>query len=184
MDIELSGYWPQVIASLATILAAVLLRFIMNKIIAKTSSLTDALAPMVLPIQRVNTIAINILALTALITIWGVEKQNIFVALSSIFAVIGVALFAQWSILSNITAGMIIFFNSPFRVGDYIRVMDKDFPMEAKVVDLLTFYTHLRTDDGILHVIPNNLLLQRGVTVVGSMPTKVEVNGKEAEKSE
>jgi len=86
--------------------------------------------------------------------------------LSSIFAVIGVALFAQWSILSNITAGIIIYFSAPFKIGDYIRILDKDMPIEARVEDIFTFYTHLRTRDGGVHIFPNSLLLQKAVSVI------------------
>jgi hypothetical protein len=52
----------------------------------------------------------NILALIAVILIWGVQAKDIII-ISSITTVVGVAMFAQWSILSNIT-GIILF--SPF----------------------------------------------------------------------
>ena len=170
MELALGGYLPQIIATIATIVVAVVLRYALVKLITKYASLSHTLSTLIVPIRRLCTISINLLAIISLFTIWGVDKQNIFVALSSVFAVIGVALFAQWSILSNVTAGIIIFFNSPFKIGDYVQILDKDFPIEAKVVDLLTFYTHLRTDDGELHVFPNSLLLQRGVTVIGEHP--------------
>jgi hypothetical protein len=54
----------------------------------------------------------NILALIAVILIWGVQAKDIIIAISSITTVVGVAMFAQWSILSNITSGIICF--SPF----------------------------------------------------------------------
>jgi hypothetical protein len=41
-----------------------------------------------------------------------VQTKDIFIALSSITTVVGVAMFAQWSILSNITSGVILFFHS------------------------------------------------------------------------
>ena len=58
-----------------------------------------------------------------LLMLLGIEYSQLSVFLSSIFAVIGVALFAQWSILSNITASLIIFFGFPYRVGDSVRMM-------------------------------------------------------------
>lgn len=174
MTFEFSGYIPQAIASAATIIGAILVRYLMIKIIHKSARISESLNPMIMQIQRITTITINLIALTLLITIWGVEKQNVLLGLSSVFAVIGVALFAQWSILSNVTAGIIIFFNSPFRIGDYIRIMDSEFPLEAKVENFLTFYTHLRTDDDVLHIFPNSYLLQRGITVIGPIRKKVE----------
>lgn len=109
---------------------------------------------------------INTIASLALLILWGVNTDNLFVALGSVFAVIGVALFAQWSILSNITAGVILFFSAPFHIGDTIRVLDKDMPIEATVEDIFTFYTHLRTEESGLHIFPNSLLLQKAVSVL------------------
>jgi MscS family membrane protein len=117
-------------------------------------------------IFRVMNFVINTVAIIAILIIWGVNTANLFVALGSVFTVIGVALFAQWSILSNITAGVILFFAAPFRVGDTIRILDKDMPIEATVIEIFTFYTHLRTKDGGLHIFPNSLLLQKAIAVV------------------
>jgi small-conductance mechanosensitive channel len=97
--------------------------------------------------------------------IWGVNPNNLLLSLSSIFAIIGVAMFAQWSMLSNITAGLIMFFTAPFRIGDRIHIIDKDFPIIATIESIQTFYTHIRTDDNELIVMPNNLFLQKIVSI-------------------
>ena len=78
----------------------------------------------------------------------------------------GVASFAQWSILSNITAGIIIFFSYPFKIGDKIKIHDKDFPIEGEIDDIKAFYIVLRTIDGEMITYPNNLLMQKGISVV------------------
>ena len=101
-----------------------------------------------------------------LVIIWGVDPRNIFVALSSIFAIIGIAFFAQWSFLSNITAGLLLFFTTPFHIGDYVRIHDKDVPLEAEVIDILTFHIHFRTISGEIVVYPNSLLLQKGISII------------------
>lgn len=117
---------------------------------------------------RIMTTFLNLICVIAIIIIWGVDPRNIFVAMSSIFAVIGVAMFAQWSMLSNITAGIIIFFSSPFKIGDFITIHDKDTPFEAEIIDILTFHTHLKTAEGELIVYPNSLFLQKGISVIRS----------------
>lgn len=157
---------PQLLLTLLTVLIAIILRLLAFKIVRKYATISVNLASRIEPVLRAISIIIKSLAFVVIITIWGVDKQNVVVALSSVFAVIGVALFAQWSILSNITAGLIIFFNSPFTIGDKIRILDKDFPTEAIIIHIKTFYTHLRTEDGTLHVYPNNLLLQKGIALV------------------
>jgi len=70
-------------------------------------------------------------------------------------------MFAQWSILSNITSGIILFFFFPFRIGDIIQVHDKDFPIKAEIEDIKAFHIYLKTDKGERITYPNNLLLQK-----------------------
>ena len=110
----------------------------------------------------------SLLLVISLILIWGVPFQDIGVVLSSVFAVIGVALFASWSILSNITAGVILFFTYPFKIGDKIRILDKDLvePLECVIEDIRAFYVYLRTSNGELVTYPNNLLLQKAVSLM------------------
>ena len=108
----------------------------------------------------------NILVVTTLIVIWGVQTEDIFITISSIATVIGVAMFAQWSILSNITSGMVLFFSFPFRIGDTIKIHDKDFPIEAEIEDISTFHVNLKTKDGEKIIFPNNLLLQKGISII------------------
>lgn len=93
----------------------------------------------------------------------GLGYGEISVYLSSIFAVIGVALFAQWSLLSNITASVVIFFAFPYRVGDRIKVTDPDFDLSGSVEEISLFHVLIRTDAGNMVTYPNNLILQKPV---------------------
>ena len=158
-------YLPQIIASVFIILLTPLSKYVSRKIIIKYGQLTLKAEARIFQIIQVINILINFVCVVALAIIWGVQPQNMLVAVSSIFAVIGVALFAQWSILSNITAGIIIFFSMPFRIGDKIHILDKDTPIEATIENVLTFHTYLRTMDGEQIIIPNSLFLQKIVSV-------------------
>lgn len=93
----------------------------------------------------------------------GLGYSEVSVFLSSVFAVVGVALFAQWSILSNITASMVIFFGFPYRVGDRIKVTDPDFDLSGTVEEISLFHVLIRTDDGNVITYPNTLILQKPV---------------------
>lgn len=110
--------------------------------------------------------------------IWGVDFKNVGLVFSSIFAIIGVALFAQWSVLSNVTSGIIIFFTLPYKIGDTIIIHDKDFVLTPLLIeDIKTFQIILRSETGELLSYPNSLLLQKGVTMVSSdLQPKVENN--------
>lgn len=159
-------YLPQIIASAIVIVLLPISRYISFNIIRKSGSIIQMPENRILQVRQVVSILLNILFLFTIAIIWGVQPDNILLGLSSVFAVIGVALFAQWSLLSNITAGIIMFFSAPFRVGDRIHLLDKDIPIIAVIENIQTFYTHIRTDEGELIVIPNSLFLQKIVSVI------------------
>ena len=159
-------YMPQIISSIVLIAAAAAIRIVTRKVINSYARMHTDSDLRVQHVNRVTNIAVNAVAFIILTAIWGVDTKNIFLTLSSVFAVIGVALFAQWSVLSNITAGVILFFSPAYRIGNYIKILDKDLPVEAKIEDIFAFYTHLRTKEGELHIFPNNLLLQKAIQIL------------------
>ncbi|GAA0784506.1 mechanosensitive ion channel domain-containing protein [Marinobacterium sediminicola] len=95
--------------------------------------------------------------------IWGVDYAELMILFSSAFAVIGVALFAQWSILSNITGSIIIFFAFPYRIGDRIKILDKDDDITGVITEISLFHLHIQCDNGETIHYPNNLVLQKAV---------------------
>ncbi len=164
-------YSREIIATIVLIGTLIVLRMVIAKLIrrfAYTSQLFEHRTNLV--IKYIN-ILMNILVVTSLIVIWGVQTEDIFITISSIATVIGVAMFAQWSILSNITSGMVLFFSFPFRIGDTIKIHDKDFPIEAEIEDINTFHVSLKTKEGEKIIFPNNLLLQKGISII---PAKYE----------
>ena len=108
----------------------------------------------------------TIAALILLAAIWGLKQNEIAVFASSVLTVIGIAFVAQWSLLSNITSSIILFFNHPLKIGDQIKILDRDYPFEGEISDLTYFYVHLITKEGELITIPNSLLLQKAVSVI------------------
>jgi small-conductance mechanosensitive channel len=117
-------------------------------------------------IYKYINVLVFFIAFFSLLLIWGVEVHELTLVFSSIFAVLGVGLFAIWSVLSNVTSGIIMFFSFPYKIGDKIQIHDKDFPIAAIIEDIKAFQLHLRTDDGELVTYPNNLILQKSVTLL------------------
>ena len=159
-------YLYQIIATIVALVIFMILRYLVNTIIdniGKTSEFAESRTQLV---KKYIDYFIYMLALLVIISIWGIKPEQIFLFISSVLTVIGVAFFAQWSILSNITAGIILFFSSPFKIGNVIKIMDKDYPIEAKIIDIRSFYTLLKTAQGEEITFPNNLLLQKGVVVM------------------
>ncbi|WP_040539903.1 mechanosensitive ion channel domain-containing protein [Pedobacter arcticus] len=107
-----------------------------------------------------------ITAIVLLAAIWGVQQNDIAVFLGTILTVLGIAFFAQWSLLSNVTSSVLLFFNHPMKIGDTIKILDKEFPYEGEVSDLTYFFVHIRTIDKEVITIPNSLMLQKAILIV------------------
>ena len=78
--------------------------------------------------------------------IWVDENQLIYF-ISSFLTILGIAFFAQWSILSNITAGLILFVNYPVKIGDEITILEKDNNITGEIKDIGAFFITLQTED-------------------------------------
>jgi small-conductance mechanosensitive channel len=109
--------------------------------------------------------AINIINLTVciiiILIIWGVDQSELAVFVGSTVTILGIAMFAQWSILSNITSGIIIFFNHPVKLEDTISIMDKDYEIVGRVSDIGLFFIILKTNEGEQITIPSNVFIQK-----------------------
>ena len=105
-------------------------------------------------------------ALILVAGVWGLEQNEIALFASTLLTALGIAFFAQWSLLSNITSSIILFFNHPLKIDDTVRVLDKDFPIEGEVTDLTYFFVHLKTRDIEIITIPNSLALQKSFAIV------------------
>ena len=109
--------------------------------------------------------AINIINLTVciiiILIIWGVDQSELAVFVGSTITILGIAMFAQWSILSNITSGIIIFFNHPVKLEDTISILDKDYEIVGRVSDIGLFFIILKTIEGEQITIPSNVFIQK-----------------------
>jgi len=60
----------------------------------------------------------------------------------------------------------LLFFNHPIKIGDRIKVLDKDCPFEGEVIDLTYFFIHIKTAEGEITTMPNSLVLQKSISVI------------------
>jgi len=102
----------------------------------------------------IRTLLFLVMLFTTLI-LWGVELRGLLVVGSSLFALLGVGLFAGWSLLSNVTAFLILFVQNHCRIGSW---------------GLLN--VELETLDGNRVLYPNNLFIVRPVIVLKKAPEK------------
>jgi small-conductance mechanosensitive channel len=100
--------------------------------------------------------------------VWGVEQSELVVFISSFLTVMGIALFAQWSIVSNITSAVIIFFNHPVKIGDSIVVLDKDYQVEGKISDIGMFFMIIKSTEGDQISIPTNVFMNKMIKKINN----------------
>lgn len=164
----LNNFTEELIGTGILIILYIFLRIISSKLVkrfAKTSYTIEHRTNLVIKYIHLLT---NIIAFISLIFIWGVKTREIFITLTSVTTVLGVALIANWSILSNITSGIILFFTFPFNIGDVIRIHDKDFPIVGEIEDIGAFYVSLITKEREKVIYPNNLLLYKGISILNT----------------
>lgn len=112
-------------------------------------------------VKKVLNITLFTLFLIIVLSIWGVDQSELAVFVGSVLTVIGIALFAQWSILSNITSGIIIFFNHSVKLDDEITIVDKDYDIEGRISDIGLFFVILITKNNERIDIPNSVFLNK-----------------------
>lgn len=112
-------------------------------------------------IKKIFQILLTSITFLFIITVWGVNQSELFMFMASVLTVIGIALFAQWSHLSNLTSGIIIFFNHSVKLDDTISIIDKDYDVEGRISDIGLFFVKLKTKEGEEISLPNNIFLQK-----------------------
>ncbi|QQD16757.1 mechanosensitive ion channel family protein [Spongiibacter nanhainus] len=155
-------FWKVVIAVLALVGIVSLSRFL-NRLLREFGAARQVNPRRLYTVSKGINILMWIVAFLVMCFILGLSYDRVFIFMSSVLAVIGVALFAQWSILSHLTAGMIIFFAFPYRVGDRVKVVDPDADVIGEIIEIASFHVLIRLDDGATITYPNSALLQRAV---------------------
>ena len=171
----LNDYTKELIASGILFGLLIFTRLIVSKLVRSFAKRSQTIEKRTRLVLKYIHLLMNIIAVIALIIIWGVQTKDIFFVLSSFTTIVGVAMFAQWSILSNITSGIILFFSFPYKIGDNIIIHDKDFPIEAEIEDIGAFHVYLKTQKGEIIVYPNNLMLQIGITILKHPNDEMEI---------
>ncbi len=130
-------YYINIIESIVIVTIYFVLRVAFFKIINRT--LTQRLIQQsrgILIKKIINVILLSICIIFVFL-IWGVNQSDLAVFVGSVLTVVGVAFFAQWSILSNITSSLIIFFKHPVKLNDSISLLEgKDYVIEGKVINV------------------------------------------------
>lgn len=156
-------YKMQIIESAAVVLLYLLSGALFNKAADKVGAKLEYQKSRIKVFKKVLHAIVLSVSILLLLMIWGINQSRLLFFLSSFLTVLGVAFVAQWSILSNITATVILFFNHPVRIGDNISIAEKDSIVEGKVSDIGMFFIMIKTADGEIITIPSNLFIQKAI---------------------
>ena len=166
--------WLEVIVPgmqiLLILLAAWLLQRVLRRIVRRASVHYQVPDELLVPMNGLIRWFIVAGALLLVLERMGVSATVLWTAFTGFATVGAVAFFAAWSVLSNLFCALLIFTVRPFRIGDYIEVLDTAEKPGAKgrVVDINLLYTTLEDHDAAdgqpaWLQIPNALVFQRVV---------------------
>mgnify|MGYP000079239595 CR=1 FL=1 len=108
----------------------------------------------------------TITAIILLTGVWGFRQNEIALFASTILTALGIAFFAKWSLLSNITSSILIFFNHPVKLGDWIKILSKDDQCEGEVIEMNYFFVHIKTSHQETITIPNSHFFEKSFSIV------------------
>lgn len=161
---------PMMQILLILIIAAVIQR-LAKRIIGRLATEYAIPRPIAFSVRRGVNFFISIAAGLAILERLGVSGESLWTAFTGFAAVAAVAFFAAWSVLSNIFCSVLILTTRPFRLLDYIEVLENgEKPgLRGRVVDINLIYSTLEDYTGAegggerTLQIPNSLFFQRTV---------------------
>lgn len=157
-------YQQQIIETILVVVIYITVRKVSSMIVNRTLISRNLIQSRGQIIKKVLNVTLIIISLILLSLIWGVKRSELAVFTGSILTIIGVAFFAQWSLLSNMTSSIILFFSHPVRINDTILILEaKDYAIEGKVTDIGVFFTTLETKEGEELTLPNNMFIQKSI---------------------
>ena len=156
-------YQIQIIQSAIIIVIYIIISTVSQFIVKKVGNKFTYTSIRVKIIKKLLNLIYFALFFNIILFIWGVKQSELMYFITSLLTVLGIAFFAQWSIISNITSSLIIFFNHPVKIGDTITIIDKDYEIEGQISDIGIFFVSIRVNDLEKITIPNNVFIQKMV---------------------
>lgn len=169
---------------LAIVIVALLVQRLLRRLLRQAGEHYHWPIEMLVPITGLLRWIIMGSALLLVLERLGVSATVLWTAFTGFATVGAVAFFAAWSVLSNLFCALLIFTVGPFRLGDYIEVLDTAEKPGAKgrVVDINLLYTTLEdfgadAQNPAFIQIPNALVFQRVVRRWKGTPPAHPVHG-------
>jgi len=120
---------------------------------------------------RLSHLGVLAFAITAVLTLWGINLSGLLVGAGFLGIVVGMA---ARQTLGAMIAGFVLMFSRPFTVGDWVEVGDED----GIVTNITIMNTRLKNFDGEAIVIPNDIVSNSAITnrtSQGHLRTRLDV---------
>jgi len=154
-------YEIKIVETIIIFLVFLTIKLFTKRVIAKVGKRFNYQKGRIKITNKIADALLLILLTIILLIIWGVDKSELFLFISTVLTILGVAFFAQWSIISNITSTLIIFFNHPIKIGDSLTILDKEYQVEGELSDIGIFFIIIKTKDKKKITIPSNIFMQK-----------------------
>lgn len=134
--------------------------------IVRSYTRSSRLKPNALDKARISIrMVTNIISVVLILFVWGFDFNGLMTMSVGLIALLGVSLFASWSILSNVTAFFLLVFHESYKRGNFIRVIAGDNYLEGYISEINLFNTRLITEDKEVIVYPNIQLMSNPAVI-------------------
>ncbi|SFT43850.1 Mechanosensitive ion channel [Lishizhenia tianjinensis] len=157
---------PRLFKISVIVVACIILQALLNRVLVRIASKFGIQKERRKLINKAINLVLYIIAIVLILMVYSMDQSNLWVYISSFLTVLGVAFVAQWSLLSNITAAVLLFVNHPVKIGDEIEIVDKEFPITGKVSDIGLFFLHIRISENEKVTLPNSVVFNKMVKVI------------------
>lgn len=154
-------YELQIIESIVLVILLIVSSKIFQRLVDKAGVRFSYHKSRVKIVKKVINMVLYIVLVVIMFLIWGIAPSQLIAYIASVLTVVGIAFLAQWSIISNITSTLIIFFNHQVNIGDTIEILDKEYHIEGKISDIGIFFIIIKVNDNEYVSLPSNVFMQK-----------------------
>ncbi len=150
--------WPPTARAVAGAIAALAVTFLAYRAVSRGLGVAERSGRLPAAVAFALRWVAVVVAAVWLLQVVGVF-ESVFAAVAGVLTFVAAGFVAFWSVLSNLLCALILLVARPFQLGDRLS-----FPVEGlsgTVSDFNLLFTVLRTDDGRLLSVPNNLFFQK-----------------------
>jgi small conductance mechanosensitive channel len=130
---------------------------IIDRLLEQTEEITRHQGEVV---TRFSDIGVYVVGVLAILSIWKINLQGLFIGAGLLGAAIGLA---ANETLSALLAGFQLMFSRPFEIGDWVQIDEQ----EGIVTDITIFTTRIETFGGKYVMLPNDVVSSNTIINIG-----------------